>query len=175
MVKVYLLLADSQADETDALYGLAAQQPELLLHGVFYNVFERGHEHVVIWHKLLLCGVGHWGDGCHHLLQHQLRALLDQLKVEEMICMKQTTHTHRLCECTVSSNTLLYLLQLGNHDDMKVLHQVVQIKDEQRFRTVLCKVYEGGGGMGLHPRVTLVLHGLQQGWDHLKRINKLSL
>lgn len=59
MVKVYLLLADSQADETDALYGLAAQQPELLLHGVFYNVFERGHEHVVIWHKLLLCGVGH--------------------------------------------------------------------------------------------------------------------
>lgn len=80
-----------------------------------------------------------------------------------MICMKQTTHTHRLCECTVSSNTLLYLLQLGNHDDMKVLHQVVQIKDEQRFRTVLCKVYEGSGGMGLHPRVTLVLHGLQQG------------
>ncbi len=79
----YLLLADSQADEADALYGLATKQPELLLNSVFYNVFERGHEQVVVWHKLLLSCVSHRGDGRHHLLQDQVGALLDQLGGEK--------------------------------------------------------------------------------------------
>lgn len=30
-----------------------------------------------------------------------------------------------------SVDIILYLLQLGNHDDMEVLHQAVQIRDEQ--------------------------------------------
>lgn len=76
----YLLLAYSQADEADALYGLAAEQPELLLHGVLDDVFERGHEQVVVWHKLLLSRVSHRGDGRHHLLQDQFGALMDQLE-----------------------------------------------------------------------------------------------
>lgn len=73
----YLLLADSQANEADALDGLAAEQPELLLHSVLDDVFERGHEQVVVWHKLLLCSVSHGGDGRHHLLQDQFGALMD--------------------------------------------------------------------------------------------------
>lgn len=36
----YLLLANGQANEADALDGLAAEQPKLLLHGVFYDVFQ---------------------------------------------------------------------------------------------------------------------------------------
>lgn len=55
----YLFFAHSQADETDALNSLAAEQPELLLHGVLHDVFERGHEQVVVWHKLLLGCVCH--------------------------------------------------------------------------------------------------------------------
>lgn len=79
----YLLLADSQADQTDALYGLAAEQPELFLHCVLYNVFQWGHEQVVVWHKLLLCCVGHGGDGRHYLLQDQFGAFLNQLRWED--------------------------------------------------------------------------------------------
>lgn len=63
----------------------------------------------------------------------------------------------------LSKSVNLYLLQLGYHDDVKVLHQAVQIRDQQRFRTVLCEVDEGGGSVRLHPRVTLILHGLKQG------------
>lgn len=55
----YLLLPHSQADEADALYGFAAEQPQLLLHGVLHDVFERGHEQVVVRHKLLLGRVSH--------------------------------------------------------------------------------------------------------------------
>ena len=79
----YLLLADGQADQTDALYGLAPQQPELLLHGVLHYVLQRRHEQVVVRHKLLLRCVSHWGDGGHHLLQDKLGALLDQLAGKE--------------------------------------------------------------------------------------------
>lgn len=75
----YLVLADSQADETDALDGLAPQQSELFLHGVLHDVLQVGHEQVVVGHKLLLRRVRHRGDGRHHLLQHQLGALLNQL------------------------------------------------------------------------------------------------
>lgn len=75
----YLFLAYGQANQTDALDGLAAQQPELLLHGVLHDVFQRRHEQVVVRHELLLGRVGHRGDGCHHLLQDELGALLDQL------------------------------------------------------------------------------------------------
>lgn len=37
---MYLLLADSQADKADALDCLAPKQPQLLLHSVFYDVFQ---------------------------------------------------------------------------------------------------------------------------------------
>lgn len=57
--QTYLLLADSQADEADALDGLATEQPEFLLHGILYDVFERGHEQVVVRHELLLGSVSH--------------------------------------------------------------------------------------------------------------------
>lgn len=75
----YLLLAYGQANQTDALDGLAAQQPQLLLHGVLHDVFQRRHELVVVRHELLLRRVGHGGDGRHHLLQDKLGALLEQL------------------------------------------------------------------------------------------------
>lgn len=51
---------------------------------------------------------------------------------------------------------------------MKVLHQAVQVRDQQRFGTVLCEVDESSSCMCLHPRVALVLHGLKQGGDHLE-------
>lgn len=60
-----------------------------------------------------------------------------------------------------------YLLQLDHHDVAQVLHQAVQVGDEQRLRAVLREVDEGGGGVRLHPRVALVLHRLQQSGDHL--------
>lgn len=55
-----------------------------------------------------------------------------------------------------------YLLQLRHHDDVKMLHQAVKIRYEQRFGAVLCEVDEGGSSVRLHPRVALVLHGLEQ-------------
>lgn len=58
-MQMYLFLAHSQADEADALNGLSTQQPELFLHGILHNVFEGGHEQVVVWHKLLLSCVCH--------------------------------------------------------------------------------------------------------------------
>lgn len=55
----YLVLAYGQANQTDAFYGLAAQQPELLLHSVLHDVLQRRHEQVVVRHKLLLSRVSH--------------------------------------------------------------------------------------------------------------------
>ena len=81
----YLFLAHSQANEADALDGLSTEQPQLLLHSVLHYVLERGHEQVVIRHKLLLCGVSYRGNGRHHLLQDQLGALLDQLGRERRV------------------------------------------------------------------------------------------
>ena len=40
----YLLLADSETDETDALDGLASQQPQLLSGGVLNDVLQARHE-----------------------------------------------------------------------------------------------------------------------------------
>lgn len=85
----HLLLAHRQADETDALDGLAAEQPQLLLHGFLHNGLERGHELVVVRHKLLLGCVGHRGNGGHHLLQHQLGSLEHELERA-----KEHTDTH---------------------------------------------------------------------------------
>lgn len=82
-IQTHLLLAHGQADEADALDGLAAEQPQLLLHGVLHDVLERRHEQVVVRHELLLGRVGHRGDGGHHLLQHQLGALVDELGESE--------------------------------------------------------------------------------------------
>lgn len=133
-METYLLLADSQADEADALYGLSTKQPELLLHGVLHNVFERGHEQVVVRHKLLLGCVGHRGDGRHHLLQDKLGTLLDQLGggKGKHLRLQNWLETNKLVLLLkVSVKVNLYLLQLGNHDDVKVLHQAVQIRDQQ--------------------------------------------
>lgn len=33
-----------------------------------------------------------------------------------------------------------HLLQFGHHDDVQMLDEAVQIRDEQGFRTVLCEV-----------------------------------
>lgn len=76
---MYLVLADSQADEADTLDGLPSEQPQLLLHGVLHDVFEGGHEQVIVGNKLLLSRVRHRRYGRHHLLQNQLGTLLDQL------------------------------------------------------------------------------------------------
>lgn len=80
---MYLFLAYSQANQTNALYGLATQQPKLFLHSILHYVLEWWHEQVVVRHKLLLRRVSYWGNGCHHLLQDKFGALLDQLEREE--------------------------------------------------------------------------------------------
>lgn len=80
--ETYLLLANSQTDQTDALYRLPPQQPQLFLHGVLHDVLERGHEEIIVRHKLLLGRVSHRGDGRHHLLQDQLGSFLDQLAMQ---------------------------------------------------------------------------------------------
>lgn len=83
---MYLFLAYSQANQTNALYGLATQQPKLFLHSILHYVLKWWHEQVVVRHKLLLRRVSHWGNGCHHLLQDKFGALLDQLEREEDTC-----------------------------------------------------------------------------------------
>lgn len=55
-----------------------------------------------------------------------------------------------------------HLLEFGDHDDVKVLDEAVQIGDEECFGTVLGEVDEGGSCVGLDPRVRLILHGLQE-------------
>lgn len=161
--QVYLFLAYSQANQTNALYGLSTQQPELLLNSILHYVFQWWHEQVVVWHKLLLCRVSHWGDGCHHLLQDEFGALLDQLQ------RKKYAGNEGQC-CRMYSNAMewIYLLKLGFHDDVKILYQVIQIRDQQRLGTVLREVDESSSSMCLHPRVTLVLHRFKQSWNHLK-------
>lgn len=79
----HLLLAHSQADEADALDGLSSEQAKLLLNAVLHDVFEGGHEQIIVRHKLLLGCISHGGDGRHNLLQHQFSAFLDQLEESE--------------------------------------------------------------------------------------------
>ena len=70
------------------------------------------------------------------------------------------------------TDQLTHLLELGHHDDVQVLHQALQVGHQQGLGAVLCEVDEGGGSVGLHPGVGLVLHGLKQGRYHLGGVNR---
>lgn len=51
---------------------------------------------------------------------------------------------------------------------MQVLHQVIQVRDEQRLGTVFREINESSRCMGLHPLVALIFHGLEQSCNHLE-------
>ena len=79
IAKPYLLLSDSETNQTDALDGLSSQETILGRGGVQEQKFELGHESVIEWLELVFDGIGDCGNSCDDLLQHELLLLTDEL------------------------------------------------------------------------------------------------
>ena len=79
IAKPYLLLSDSETNQTDALDGLSSQETILGRGGVQEQKFELGHESVIEWLELVFDGIGDCGNSCDDLLQHELLLLANEL------------------------------------------------------------------------------------------------
>jgi hypothetical protein len=125
-----LFSTDSHTDQRDTLDRLATQQLQFVFVRVLNDVFQTGHQPVVVGDKLVLCSIGNARDSSHDLFEHEFRSFLHQL------------------------------LKFGRQDTFQLRHEIVQVGRQDVFGAVFGEIDQSGTCQSLQFRVgtTLDIH-----------------